>query len=381
MVGNAKVRITISRGAFIAVLLLMALFGFGGCENKDSLDEGLFTVLVWNVQTMFDGEEEGNEYRDFRETSGWNSEKYEARLLSLGEAIIHMRPMAQPLAEEKNTVPDFIGLVELENAQVLENLVQGPLSKYGYTETFFANLPGAPLGLGVISRFPLTEARAHSISLDRETDPRPVLEVHIEPWGEPLVFFICHWKSKVGGEDATETLRRASARVIRRRLKELREEKSDVPVIVMGDLNENFDGFYRRQSRIITSLLPDSPEAADLVVAEAALSAGISEGYLVLSMEKPPQARYFDSSIPVLYSPWGNELNDGSYFFRDNWETIDHFLLSAELFNGQGWDYETSLVLNSSPFTNSSGRPYSYNPRTGRGLSDHLPLILFLRSN
>ena len=364
----------------ITVLLLFIFFSFGACEefsggNGKSLsgNEELFTAVVWNVQTVFDGEDEGNEYAEFRAASGWNQEKYQARLLSIAEAIARMRSLTDG-GSGKTAVPDFIGLLELENSRVLEDLVKGPLSKHGYSETFFGNLRGAPLGLGVLSRFPFTTTRVHSITVDGEIDPRPILEVHMEPWGKPLIFFVCHWKSKVGGEEATETLRRSSARVIQRRLRELQKEKPDVPVIVMGDLNENHDEFQRRQGQVITALLLDDPDAAKLTETKKT-----NGDFLILSKEKPPQTRHFDPSIPALYTPWENELSDGSYYYRNNWETIDHFLLSAALFDGQGWDYDTSLVLNSPPFTNASGYPYSYTPRTGLGLSDHLPLMLVLR--
>ena len=104
------------------------------------------------------------------------------------------------------------------------------------------------------------------------------------------------------------------------------------------------------------------------------------EDFLVLSSEKPPQARNFNSSVPVLYTPWGNELTEGSYFYKNDWETIDHFLLSEDFFTGNGWDYDTCKLLNCPPFTNASGNPFSYMPKNGLGLSDHLPLILYLRN-
>jgi hypothetical protein len=54
-------------------------------------------------------------------------------------------------------------------------------------------------------------------------------------------------------------------------------------------------------------------------------------------------------------------------------------LLSPQLFTGTGWDFENCEVLNYPPFANANGLPVAYNPRTGSGLSDHLPLLLFLK--
>jgi hypothetical protein len=90
-------------------------------------------------------------------------------------------------------------------------------------------------------------------------------------------------------------------------------------------------------------------------------------------------ARHFPDGVLVLYSPWAAELKDGSYYYKNTWETIDHFLLSPHLFTGTGWDFENCKVLNYPPFASEKGFPSSYNPRTGYGLSDHLPLLLFLK--
>jgi len=74
------------------------------------------------------------------------------------------------------------------------------------------------------------------------------------------------------------------------------------------------------------------------------------------------------------------EKEGGSFFFRNSWETIDHFLLSAQLFDGVGWEFYGSRVIDVPPFVTADGLPNGYNPRTGRGISDHLPLMLFLKT-
>ena len=360
-----------------------------GTDRKDTTKNMQFTAVVWNVQALFDGTEDGIEYDEYRTSAGWTREKYEARLLSLAQAVLQARPLGENLLRDaqnlpeaasakaakpaSDSVPDLIGLVELENAKILEDLIEGPLAKQGYNHTFFGNSPGMSLGIGVLSRYPLTETKIHSITMGGETIPRPVLEVQLEPGGNTIVFFVCHWKSKVGGDAATESLRRASARVIRRRIIELKTEKPGAPVIVMGDLNENHDEYYRFQGSYLSALVPDDPHAALLVKSTQTFG-----DYLILSSQKPPRAEHFDPLLPVLYTPWGNEMSDGSYHYRGAWETIDHFLLSEELFDNTGWEYNSALVINLPPFINSRGQPAAYTPRNGQGLSDHLPLMLFL---
>jgi hypothetical protein len=196
-----------------------------------------------------------------------------------------------------------------------------------------------------------------------------------------MALFVCHWKSKLGG-DSTETLRRSSARILARRLREIAAEDPELPVIIMGDLNENYDEFYRLDGKIISALLPDDPDAAALAEIDAAsVSArlGVREDFLVLSGAKPPRAENFGEGTAALYSPWGQELQNGSYYYQNDWETIDHFLLSGGLFNSTGWDFQSCYVADKEPFVSQKGVPVSYNARTGYGLSDHLPLVLVLR--
>jgi endonuclease/exonuclease/phosphatase family metal-dependent hydrolase len=351
-------------------------------ENSGSADltadnTNTFTVATWNIQALFDGVETGVEYDEYLESAGWTEEKYTARINSLSQAI----------SQIATTIPDILALQETENSRVLEELAKGALSKYGYRWTFFANNPGASLGIGVLSRFPFEETRVHSITWDAETTPRPILEVRIQPGNNPLVLFICHWKSKLGGDHETESLRRASARVILRRIREIRDDYEDMPIIVMGDLNENHDEFYRQAGSIICALLPDDPKAAELAgfspdgEATDAGQRNIQGDFLVLSKKKPPVSGYFYPGTSVLYSPWGNELQDGSYYYKNAWETIDHFLLTESLFDAGGWEFDSSWVVKKEPFVNSQGYPNTYNPRTGNGLSDHLPLMLILKES
>ena len=343
------------------------------------------------MQALFDGQEKGNEYGEYREAAGWTAEKYAARITAVSQAVLQMireGKSSEKTASGKSTVPDLIGFVEIENAGVLEDLARGAISKHGYFWTAFTALPGSSLGLGVLSRYPLSGIRAHSITVGKETAPRPVLELRVEPGGKPgmkpgkkpLVFLLCHWKSKLGGDIATEALRRSSARVVQRRLRELKETEADTPVIVMGDLNENHNEYYRHNGKMLCALLPDESGAALLT---ASLTASLKDHgaaeFLVLSGEKPPRARCFENVV-ALYSPWEGEMKGGSFYYKDEWETIDHFLLSDGLFNGEGWEYAGCEAVNHAPFTGTSGKPNTYVPRSGRGLSDHLPLLLYLKN-
>ncbi len=324
------------------------------------------TILSWNVQALFDGEDQGTEYNDYTVSGGWSREKYEARLNS----------MAQGLMEIPEN-PDIIGFLEVENADILEHLVSSFLNKRGYGWTFFSKNPGGALGIGIISRHRFTAVQSHSITSNGETSPRPMVEIRLEVENQPLVLLVCHWKSKLGGEK-TESLRRAAARIALRRVEELEKESPGIPIIIMGDLNENHDEFYRTGRTSITALLPDDPRAAELVDTVFGNSFDANKGYdfFVITGDKTEEAVYFNFPHNLFYTPWKNELENGSYFYRGSWETIDHFLLRPSLFDGLDWDFVSCRVVNMYPFIKDSENPAAYNPRTGQGLSDHFPLLL-----
>jgi len=344
--------------------LFLILLVSAGCmvsETKTentAADSGTLTLMTWNVQNLFDGLDNGFEYDEFLNSAGWSTEKYKGRVNTVSEAVGSVKPP-----------PDIIMFQEIESLAILKDIAKSLSGGYEYSH--FAKNPGASLGLGILSRLPLVEPKTHSISINGETIPRPVLETRIQAEREFIVF-VCHWKSKLGGDDNTESTRRASARVILRRIRELWEKEPDIGIIVAGDLNENHNEFYRRNAETVCALLPDDPYSAQL--------AGVTQkDFIVLGKNKPPEPVYFPQETIVLFSAWMQDVEKGSYYFRNDWETIDHFLVSEQFFKNEGWSFEKAAPADFSPFANARGIPVPYNIRTGAGLSDHLPLLLTLK--
>jgi endonuclease/exonuclease/phosphatase family metal-dependent hydrolase len=360
--------------ALIISIFALVLMGISGCDTagpepkiQAQSRQTVITVMTWNVQALFDGVESGNEYDEYRNSTGWSAEKYSGRLNAIARAMDSIEGGA----------PDIFALEEIESSGVMEDLA-GALSKFHYISSYFAGNPGYSLGVGVLSRFPFVSAKSHSVTINGETAPRPILELRLMVNDAPLALFVCHWKSKLGGDDATEAMRRSSARIILRRLREIREEDPGIPAVIMGDLNENYDEFYRRNAETLCALLPDDPRSAALAGFTEAAGETPAD-FIILSKTKPPAARYFPQEAVSLYDPWAQELENGSYYYQSKWETIDHFLLSAPLFDKAEWDFDSAQVIRDPPFTNAKGNPAAYNPRTGSGLSDHLPLLLTLK--
>jgi len=342
---------------FFAVGMLAGCAGCAVSGEEGAEPSGALALMTWNIHNLFDGADNGYEYDEFLQSSGWSAEKYLGRINTISDAIGRVSPQ-----------PDIIMFQEVESQKVLEDLALS--LQRGYSWNHFAVNPGSAIGLGIISRYPLLDIKAHSISINGDIAPRPVLEAKIQA-AENFIVFVCHWKSKLGGNEATENARKAAARVILRRIRELRESEPDTGIIVAGDLNQNHDEFYRQNASMICALLPDDPYCANI-------TAGVQKDFLVISRNRPPSPIHFPKETIIFYSPWTSELENGTYFFRNSWETIDHFLVSGQFFDNTGWEYEKTMIVNIAPFANANGKPTPYNSRTGLGLSDHLPLLLIM---
>jgi len=344
-------------------LVLAGLAVLGGCAQKPEKPQVL-TMMTWNVHNLFDGNEDGFEYLEFQQSAGWSNEKYLGRINAISDAIARIEPM-----------PEIIILQEIESLKILEDLSDA--LPRGYFWCHFANNPGSAIGLGILSRVPLSDQRTHAAVIGANTAPRPVLEVRVQSEEGDFIIMICHWKSKIGGAEETEYNRRASARIILRRIREIWENEPAAGIIIAGDLNLNHDEFSRRGSNVICALLTDDPQSAGIALAAQDSSAG-QKDFIVISGDRPPVPVHFPENSITLYSPWINELENGSYLYRNNWETIDHFLVSGQFFDNTGWEYKQTTIISGLPYTNAHGKPVSYNAKTGHGFSDHLPLLMTL---
>ncbi|MFQ3621815.1 MAG: endonuclease/exonuclease/phosphatase family protein, partial [Spirochaetales bacterium] len=202
--------------------------------------------MTYNVHNLFDDQDDTTEYPEYRLQSGkWSTEQYLKKLENIAKVI----------KESCSGGPDFIALFEVENRRVLENLVRKPLDRMGYHTFAAVQTANSAISIGFVSRLPVVNYRSHQPP-SKGFPQRPIVEVEVDCGGNLLTVFLCHFKSKSEGAEATEQNRVTSAEVIRRRMKELLEIDSSKEIVVLGDLNENIDEFDRVQGRYPTALIP-----------------------------------------------------------------------------------------------------------------------------
>ena len=285
--------------------------------------------MNWNLQTFFDSQYDGNEYSDYKSSkSGWNKSKYEARLERLCQVI-------------KELDADLVIMEELEKESQLQDIFNrlsgtfdfSSLYKYG----FFAGKDKGSIGCGIISRFPLGEISVHNLDIrseEKQPSMRGIIKFTIFDGNKSLALFVNHWKSKSSGEESSEIWRKEQEKLL---VRLMQEEKSKSKVMLAcGDFNKD-----------------------------------ISEFAIVSGNEKENVELKGKENLRV-YSPWilenGTFLEPGSYWYKKEWERIDHFFIYGD---GKIREFNAE---NSGEWADSEGHPARYQLWKGSGYSDHLPI-------
>lgn len=341
-----------------AVCLCCALFVSGSCASE----RRSVRIISWNVQTFFDAQTCGTEYKEFRASGGaWNREKYERRLENLCGFI-------------KEHPADIYVFEEVENEAVLQdiaNLCAGfSFFSQSRPQTVFAADEGGSLGIAVLSRLPIREAAVHQIgisalfdgegALQRVSQPqlRPLLELHAESDGKPFVLFACHWKSKSGGAQKSELWRDVQEGLLARRIRDVLSAYPAAPLIVCGDFNRALEEFR----------IEENAATGKIVRFAYDLQAGQRQKALAEVRQAGAKQKGVEREHTDLLSAWFIGGGSGSYYFRETWEKIDHFFYNDFAFA------PAFSVLDSGPHTQPGGIPFRYDLYKGTGYSDHLPL-------
>jgi len=349
------------RSASLALCAAVFWFGCGGAAGPGPRLESRISIMAYNVMTLFDAKDDGGEYEDFSVARGlWDETRYKARLDSVAEAVFAFDSGSSPPG------PDVLCLEETEGAAVLEDLRTGALARARYRYSAAADKEGGPFANCVLSRLPIRSAAAHSATVGGEKAGRDVLEVELDAGGARLVVFICHWKSKVGGAEATEEARREAAALVRGRVAARLKADPNAAVVVCGDFNESPDE-YRR--------IGNAYPTAFVMTEDLAQVDGTRSRLLVAADFKDAQS----GDEPALFTPWC-EHGGYSYSYKGSREQIDGFLLSPGLdgLRSAALAFSGFAVIDAPFLIDEGGDPRAWNSTTRTGYSDHLPIVLEL---
>lgn len=192
------------------------------------------TVVFYNVENLFDtlndptvADEEFLPLAD----RAWGAERYRAKLQLIANALTNIAP--QP--------PTLIGLVEVENRAVIQDLLlTSPLEDANYAICHYDSPDERGIDVALLyqpGRFHYIGSRAITASTASPT--RDMLTVWGDMDGHPTFIVVVHWPSRIGGVRFTESERRICARQVREVVDSVMMQNPATRIIVMGDMNDN----------------------------------------------------------------------------------------------------------------------------------------------
>lgn len=228
----------------IFVLLLSALFSLP-LFGQDSYKVGL--IGFYNLENLFDTINDPNKNDEEFLPDGknrWNSEKYTVKLRHMSEAIASIGTYDK---DDKFYVPDgvaVLGLSEMENRRVLEDLVAQPAIKDRNYQIIHYDSPdrrGVDVGLIYNPKyFKPTSTKSYPLHVPGQPDfiSRDQLVVSGLFDGEKIHIIVMHWPSRYGGEKRSLPGRMAAAGLCRHIADSIIADEPDAKIIMMGDYND-----------------------------------------------------------------------------------------------------------------------------------------------
>lgn len=332
----------------VAVVALTA-----ACGRTMAADAPRLTIVQWNVENLFDNEDDPTNAADdeFLPSGWWRWDEghYEIKLTHLAEILARIGG-------------DIVALEEVENRRVLEDLCDLLRTKHKLDYPHIIHREGPDhrgVDVALLSKFEPVSGKWIT-PVERQRD---VLIATLNPHGCELVIFVNHWKSRWGGREETQALRCHQAAAVRAEVDALLKKKPRTPVVVVGDLNDDFS-----DPCVVTHLKGVSD--LDAVLAEP-------DGLLLFNLHATLK-----------------ESEQGTIYYRrgKTWNSFDQMCVSRAMLDGAappGWRVkkQSYRVLRWQRLLQEDGSPEPFrpsrDPSTGKyrfleGYSDHLPLTVQL---
>jgi len=355
---------------FIPVLLIFA-FLMAGCgttktssvntkRNISSQKEKKYlarTIAFYNLENLFDTIDDPKKRdEDFTPEgrNNWTSDKYHIKLQHLSKVLADIGK------RETNAPPAVVGVAEVENKKVLEDLAAtGDLKGLGYEIIHFDSPDRRGIDVALLYRkkiFNPVNFTTYPLYLrDRDTGhriyTRDQLVVTGIMDGELITIIVDHWPSRRGGEARSLPNRIKAAKLTKHIKDSILKQDPKAKIVIMGDLNDD----------------PSSPSVKNILQAKGK-KADVKEGTVYNAME-----HFFNRGI-------------GTLAYRDSWNLFDQIMISPALLNDNDDKFHLwkSGIYSREFMKNKKGRYKGYPKRTFAGgeflggYSDHFPTYIII---
>ena len=189
------------------------------CQNMR--DYHIETIAFYNVENLFDTVDDTLTFDDDRTALGkdnWTEERYDVKIANIS------RVLAEIGTQESKKPPLVIGLCEIENKKVLEDLIAHPnLAQFNYKIVHYDSPDERGIDVALLYRsqsFVVTNSQARKLMIydeDKRDFTRDQLVVSGIALGQETHFIVNHWPSRSGGE-AKSSYKREKAAMLNKRI-------------------------------------------------------------------------------------------------------------------------------------------------------------------
>ena len=285
--------------------------------------------MFWNVENYFDTyDNPGTSDEEFTPTGDnrWSWKRFEKKRDDIAKTLLLA-------ADEYGELPGIIGLAEIENKFVLDQLTEEtPLARAGYKYIHKDSPDSRGIDVALLYREEKFKP-LHTKYIEASFPTRDVLYTKgVADGKDTLHIMVNHWPSKRGNESSSGKKREYVSLMVSRTVDSILRSSPDANILLMGDFNDT----------------PDSGPLQNL-------------GQLTNLAQKAKGA-------------------EGTYKYQHEWSIIDQILVSENMVARTG--KRMDIFAPESLFTEDAAymgikpkRTYS-GPRYLGGVSDHLPVLL-----
>ncbi|MEI6455698.1 MAG: endonuclease [bacterium] len=251
-----------------------------------------FKVVFYNVENLYDTIDDphksDNEFLPGAKVA-WTTERMYHKIHNIGRVLVSIDSVNLPAA---------IGLAEVENKKILEDLVEQTKLRNGHYNAILEE-GNDPRGIDVafLYRPDILRYISHkAIPAAKEFRTRFILYIKLAgARNDTFHIFVNHWKSREGGLNETEAKRIENAEVLKHAVDSLFAIQPKSNIIIMGDFN-------------------DEPGNTSIAKTLGALK----------PVKKPSLTNLYD----LFWDPFVN--GSGTLFYKD-WDVFDQIIVSGNL--------------------------------------------------
>lgn len=341
----------------LIVCLLAVVFSLAAQKKGAEPKYQVGVVAFYNLENFYDTINDPNKNdEEFLPTGDhlYNTAVYTSKVHNLSEVLSQIGT---------DITPDgfsMLGVAEIENRKVLEDLVNQPeLKSRGLKIVHYDSPDERGVDVGFIYNpkyFTVKHSEKLFVKLMNDDGSlhytRDVLWVSgIYGQTDTVNVFVNHWPSRRGGEEASAPGRAAAARASKHIIDSLMAINPNTKVIVMGDLNDD----------------PISPSVTKVLGAVGTKS---------------------DVKPGGLYNPWVDYYKKGigTLAYQDSWNLFDQIMLSYGWLTEKqkGFFFKGAHIFSKQFMVAKTGKYKGYPMRTydgvvyNGGYSDHFPTYCVL---